>query len=231
MAIVTFRRHFDIRHLPDTDPVAPRPGMLVLEDGVDRVEIEGPDAPAYRPKVAALAALATGEITHAGKLVATITGLDAPAPLFAGARGADFARALLAGDDRIRGSAGADRLLGFAGEDTLTGGHGADTLTGGGGADLFRFASLADSRAEASDRITDFRAGVDRLDLRPIDAEASAAGNQGFHFIGAAAFSGAEGELRLAGHVLEADADGDGAADFAIHFGKGGAPAPDDILL
>jgi len=63
-------------------------------------------------------------------------------------------------DDLIVGGAGSDRLNGVGGEDVLMDGAGSDTLTGGAGADIFVLA--ADG---ASDTITDFTPGQDRLDL------------------------------------------------------------------
>lgn len=63
-----------------------------------------------------------------------------------------------AGANRLNGGAGKDTLIGGAGNDTLIGGAGADILTGGAGADHFVFNSTA-----GSDRITDFRSGVDRM--------------------------------------------------------------------
>lgn len=52
----------------------------------------------------------------------------------------------------------ANALKGGAGDDRIEGGGGNDTLTGGGGADVFVFA-----RGTASDAITDFQSGVDKL--------------------------------------------------------------------
>jgi hypothetical protein len=65
-----------------------------------------------------------------------------------------------AANDRILGSAGADVLRGAAGDDFLHDGAGADVLTGGAGADVFVF-----SRDGATDRITDFEPGQDRIDV------------------------------------------------------------------
>ena len=67
----------------------------------------------------------------------------------------------------INGLGGNDTLDGGAGNDTLDGGSGKDMLTGGTGADVFKFSSLTDSYHTGSnyDRITDFQAGVDKVDL------------------------------------------------------------------
>jgi Ca2+-binding RTX toxin-like protein len=146
-----------------------------------------------------------------------------------------------AGDDTLRGNAGNDRLAGGAGDDTLTGGDGddlvvgglgQDALSGGAGADIFRFNSVADSPAGAPDRIADF-APADTLDLRPIDADLAAQGNQPFVWIGATGFSGAAGELRYTQRdgMLAGDTTGDGVADFAVALVPGTPLAPADILL
>jgi Ca2+-binding RTX toxin-like protein len=63
-------------------------------------------------------------------------------------------------DDILIGGAGADTLSGGAGDDLLIDGAGSDVLTGGSGADVFVF-----DLDGATDRITDFDAGRDRIDL------------------------------------------------------------------
>lgn len=148
-----------------------------------------------------------------------------------GLYGADGADTLLggSGDDRLDGGSGADTLFGGVGADQLLGGGGADQmigdagadiLTGGGGGDIFVFRSLGDSTVDAPDRITDFSRLEDRIDLRSIDADTGAAGDQAFHFV--SDFSHAAGEAMatfdaLAGvTTLRLDVDGDGAADFAL---------------
>ena len=73
------------------------------------------------------------------------------------------------GDDAdvIDGGFGRDRLSGGTGNDTIRAGAGADTVTGGAGADVFVFADAASIGMGVSrDTITDFEAGVDRIDLR-----------------------------------------------------------------
>lgn len=133
----------------------------------------------------------------------------------AGANRLDGGRAA----DTLDGGDGADELRGGGGADSLTGGAGRDVLSGGTGADVFVFTAAADSGMGVGDRVVDFVRGEDRLSLR-FDADDTAAGVQGFDFIGAARFSGSAGELRVqqrAQNVLvEADTDGDGAADFQV---------------
>ncbi|WP_269434808.1 endo alpha-1,4 polygalactosaminidase [Cochlodiniinecator piscidefendens] len=66
----------------------------------------------------------------------------------------------LGGDDTISGGGGNDTLTGGAGADVLNGGLGINQLIGGLGADIFILADLS-----ASNTISDFEIGVDRLDI------------------------------------------------------------------
>ena len=114
-------------------------------------------------------------------------------------------------------------MAGGAGSDSLIGGFGIDNLTGGGGADTFVFL-LGDSSAASGqhDRIMDFAAGVDRIDLSGIDAISGTAGYDQFHFMGTAGFTGSAGDLNyfynssLVVTTLQGDTNGDRVADFAI---------------
>lgn len=65
-----------------------------------------------------------------------------------------------AAGDMLLGGDGNDLIRGEGGSDILADGGGADTLSGGAGADLFVLA-----RDGATDIITDFQVGVDRIDL------------------------------------------------------------------
>jgi hypothetical protein len=128
---------------------------------------------------------------------------------------------------RLFGGGGSDVLIGGAGADLIYGGGSADTLTGGAGADVFRFQNVSESTVAAPDLIRDFLPGTDRIDVSRIDAKAATAENEAFAFIGSARFSangpGGPGELRafhVAGNFwqVEADVNGDGAADLIVQL-------------
>ena len=119
--------------------------------------------------------------------------------------------------------------IGGAGNDVISGNAAMNRLVGGGGGDTFVFAALGESRVLSShseggkvrpDILADFVSGVDRIDLSAIDAIAGTAANDAFSFIGANAFGGHAGELRVqvVGGVahLMGDVDGDGFADLHI---------------
>jgi Ca2+-binding RTX toxin-like protein len=145
----------------------------------------------------------------------------------------------LAGDDRLfgygandalDGGLGNDVIDGGIGNDRLTGGAGRDILTGGAGADTFDFNAMSESARGAADTIYFRRADRDKIDLSTIDADTDgSAGNQGFKFIGASAFSGADGQLRFSGGLLQGDTNGDRLADLEIKIF--GALLAADIIL
>lgn len=125
------------------------------------------------------------------------------------------------GNDVLYGGATANTLVGNAGNDVIDGRGGQDSLGGGAGADRFVFDSIAHSKVGAPDRIADFsHAEGDRIDLRPIDANTGAGGNQAFSFIGTAAFGHHAGELHYAitgsTTTISGDVNGDAKADFSI---------------
>ncbi|MFC3073474.1 hypothetical protein [Shinella pollutisoli] len=129
------------------------------------------------------------------------------------------------GRDTLDGGSGNDLLKGESGNDKLYGGAGADKLYGGSGKDTFVFKSVKESTAASKGRDTiydfDGKAG-DRIDLRSIDASTKKGGDQAFKFIGTDDFSKTAGELRYEKKASDShvygDVNGDGKADFAIHF-------------
>jgi len=145
------------------------------------------------------------------------------------------------GADRLDGGKGADGLVGGAGRDRLYGGddadrlypgYGRDWLYGGDGSDRFVFRSLAEAGIGARrDTIGDLQRGEDVVDLRKIDADTTHAGDQAFHFLGAAAFTGHAGDLRFAGGLLAGDVNGDALADFEIAIPGIARLGEPDILL
>jgi serralysin len=121
------------------------------------------------------------------------------------------------GNDSLTGNDGINLLRGGGGSDKLYGLGGADTLSGGAGTDIFDFNSVKDSFSSARDTIQDFVRGVDCIDLRTIDANAAAGGDQAFSFIGNKAFTGQSGQLNFASNMLLGDVNGDKIADFRIN--------------
>jgi serralysin len=132
----------------------------------------------------------------------------------------------------LNGNAGNDILRGEGGNDRLTGGLGADHLAGGAGRDIFDYNSIRETGRTAAtrDEITDFAHGIDRIDLSTIDANASAAGNAAFHWLGRAAFDGERGALHFQ-HInrpgtfndqtiVSGDVNGDRVADFQIELDR-----------
>jgi serralysin len=131
--------------------------------------------------------------------------------------------AALEGDDWLFGYAGNDRLDGGAGTDILVGGSGRDVVIGEIGADLFSFVKASDSGNTAATRdvIGDFQDGLDRIDLRFIDARPGSPGDDAFQFLGTnVAWGGMVGQLRAvwtaSGQLIQADSNGDKVTDFSV---------------
>lgn len=104
----------------------------------------------------------------------------------------------------LQASGGGTNLIGGAGDDTLSGAQGPDVMTGGGGADHFVLKVAPWSAAE----ITDFTAGVDKIDLSGLLAKAGYGGSDPI----------GDGYVRLiasgAGSTwIYFDSDGRGSAD------------------
>ncbi|MEO4000213.1 calcium-binding protein [Mesorhizobium sp. CAU 1732] len=141
------------------------------------------------------------------------------------------------GNDYIRAGAGNDVLNGGNGNDTLVGGAGADRLVGGAGHDTFVYEALADSRVGPTlrDTIEGFVHGQDKIGLSALDANAGAAGNQAFTFIGSAGFSGVAGQLRYSAYgntvIVDADVNGDRVSDFQIAVTGTNFMAGTDFIL
>lgn len=131
-----------------------------------------------------------------------------------------------AGDDLLSGGTGNDQINGDTGNDRIDGGAGQDKLRGGAGADVFVFTRTSDSARLHGDKILDFQAGLDLINLTAIDADTSRAGNQAFVWGSAGADTTS---LWTRNGYLYGDTDHNGVADLSIYlkgtFGLG------DILL
>jgi Ca2+-binding RTX toxin-like protein len=125
--------------------------------------------------------------------------------------GANFENLTLTGNAAVNGTGNTlnNTIIGNCAANTLSGGSGADVLigccgndrqTGGTGNDFFVFNTVTESgiTATASDVITDFVKGKDKIDLSAIDAFASSGINDAFVWRGAAGFSSnTQGEVRF----------------------------------
>ncbi len=140
-----------------------------------------------------------------------------------------------AGNDQLFGGQGNDWLFGGAdndllsasiGNDRLTGGAGVDQMAGGAGADVFVFSTAAEAGTIAvHDKISDFTAGSDRIDLSAIQF--------GQVFIGAAVFTNTAGQVRydVATGLLAGDLNGDGVSDYAIELTNLAAITGVDLIV
>lgn len=142
--------------------------------------------------------------------------------------------------DRLYGRAGDDTLLGGTGADALYGGIGADVMTGGedeGRRDRYIYFSSSESGVGAGNRdiVTDFVVDEDRIEITRLDANTNISGNNSFNFIGDENLSGTAGELgyrhESAQTIVQADFDGDGAADFEITLSGILTLTVDDFLI
>lgn len=126
-------------------------------------------------------------------------------------------------DDDIRTSTiASETLTGTGDADVFVLGGGLDTVFGLAGLDAFRFlpAALGAAAANAT-TLEDFsRAAGERLDLSRIDAIAGSPADDGFSFIGTAAFSNVAGQLRWqeqgTQRLIQGDVNGDGGAELTI---------------
>lgn len=97
------------------------------------------------------------------------------------------------GNDVIVGNDAENYIDGGDGNDVIFGGGGQDTLKGGKNMDIFVYTSVSDSMYDAPDKIIDFEAGIDKINLSFFN---QTAGKSGFiHF--SDRFTGAAGEVVL----------------------------------
>ncbi len=108
-----------------------------------------------------------------------------------------------AAGETLIGSNNADPILGGGGDDIVIGGGGADSLEGGAGRDTFRYRAASESTLAFSDRIQDFAAGVDKIDLTGV--RSGPADKYGIAYDGGGSF-------------LYVDIGGDGTNDMLIQL-------------
>src|SRR5918998_3735644 len=143
------------------------------------------------------------------------------------------------GNDTLDGGSGRDTLEGSYGDDVIDGGAGRDQLDGGSGADRFAF-DEGDSGVGSDVRDVIYRVDAnasDRIDLRAIDANTGASGDQAFTFIG----NSAEGaSFTAAGQIRVVPLDSNGnprtdpdalVYDYLIQLNTGGSLDPDIEIL
>jgi Ca2+-binding RTX toxin-like protein len=120
-----------------------------------------------------------GGAYHLDVVARDVKGLSAQQGLtinvsFAAIQGSDDGDDRLTGTryaDQLEGGRGNDELSGANGSDMLVGGSGNDTLSGGAGSDVFVL-SLAEA---GTDRILDFKSGVDKIQLIGLELDISSA--------------------------------------------------------
>ena len=200
--------------------------VLYGDAGADR--LDGGDG--YGVDVADYSNGSTGVVVNL--FAGTASGGDAQGDSFVGIENLSGSQ----GNDSLVGDSGRNALQGGNGNDVLIGARGRDSLTGGTGADRFLYIDVVQSPVGAgADGINDFsHAQGDKIELWPIDANTTIAGNQAFSFIGTGLYTGVAGQLRYSfdGHftTIAGDVDGDGASDFHIRFGPIGLVASDFVL-
>lgn len=134
------------------------------------------------------------------------TSMKLPAYTLLGSDGADHLIGT-AGEEVLQGGRGRDVLDGGAGNDLLDGGQAADRLTGGSGNDVFVYSrrqdSYASSAGDTHDRILDFDAAHDQLDLAALRLTGLGDGHKGTLLL---SYNGGNDTTYL--QSLDADADG-----------------------
>ncbi len=108
-------------------------------------------------------------VDNAGDVVteAANAGIDTVRATITYTLGDNFENLMLIGAGAINGTGNslANQIIGNSGGNIITGGAGADTITGGAGADTFVYLTSSDSTKLATDLITDFQTGIDKIDL------------------------------------------------------------------
>lgn len=139
------------------------------------------------------------------------------------------------GDDSLTGSDQDNTIKGNAGADTITGGEGQDRLYAGRDSDVdtFVFTDTEDSgpRARERDKLYQFDAGEDLIDLSAIDGNENKAGSQALKWSDSAAAYSVWAEDTGRHMLLSADVTGDGQADFSVLVTRINVLTEGDLLL
>lgn len=128
------------------------------------------------------------------------------------------------GNDTLKGDAGNDRLIGGAGADSFIGGQGADFMDAGidRDVDIFVFnAGDAGGKPNLFDRIVNFSAGIDKIDLTGL----------GPLTFGGSTFHKAGPEVIVRGATVLVDLNHDAKADFGIQMLGNVALTASDFIL
>lgn len=136
--------------------------------------------------------------------------------------------------ENVVGGNFADILVGNKAANTLTGGLGADTLYGGSDnvRDVFDFNAVEESNSTARDTIYNFKSKIDDLDVRTIDANTTADGDQQFVFSGTTSAANSIWYAKSGNSVIVyADNNGDGVADFEVQLAGVSKVVAADFLL
>jgi serralysin len=136
---------------------------------------------------------------------------------------------------RLIGNELSNQIYGNAGRNVLEGGRGFDRLYGGADsvADRFVFRTTSDSAVGTRrDVVHQFQSGIDKIDLRPIDANLNRTGNQAFTYSddGPEAF-GLWAVRSTKGLILRMDNTGDARANSEILLSGVASVQIGDFLL
>jgi RTX calcium-binding nonapeptide repeat (4 copies) len=129
----------------------------------------------------------------------------------------------------IKGYGGNDTIKGNSGNDTIVGGFGHDTLSGGGGTDNFIYKSATESGPgpDKRDIITDFKHGIDKIDLGAILSSP-------FHFKGLQPLKGL-GDIHYGydhtATVVTISTDSDAAPEMELYLNGHVALTASDFIL
>lgn len=126
------------------------------------------------------------------------------------------------------GGSGNDRITGNASNNVLVGGLGGDTLKGQGGSNVFKYNTACDSTYDNADLLTDFKSGVDKIDLCDMANAAGVKLDLVHDFTGRPGDTIIKYNRHSGRYFLAVDMSGDCRSDFLI---KSTRPfGPEDVI-